>query len=72
MQVAYSLMVDRFANGDLSNDQNNIPSFQHQDLICLAGKKNHTLGPKNVGKHTQFHNLTCSHMCVLLRCSLNV
>eukprot|EP00434_Breviolum_minutum_P010295 symbB.v1.2.009085.t1/scaffold567.1/size186458/7 len=25
-------MVDRFANGDLSNDQNNIPSFQHQEL----------------------------------------
>ena len=31
-EVAYSLMVDRFANGDLSNDQNNIPSFQHQEL----------------------------------------
>ena len=32
-QVVYSLMVDRFANGDLSNDQRNIPSFQKQEGI---------------------------------------
>ena len=32
-QVVYSLMVDRFANGDLSNDQSNIPPFQQQDDI---------------------------------------
>ncbi|CAK9022956.1 unnamed protein product, partial [Durusdinium trenchii] len=31
-EVVYSLMVDRFANGDLSNDQHNIPSFQKQEL----------------------------------------
>eukprot|EP00435_Cladocopium_sp_Y103_P012619 s1297_g3.t1 len=31
-EVVYSLMVDRFANGDLSNDQSNIPSYQQQEL----------------------------------------
>lgn len=31
-EVVYSLMVDRFANGDLSNDQSNIPPFQQQEL----------------------------------------
>eukprot|EP00439_Symbiodinium_sp_Y106_P043440 s2875_g5.t1 len=30
--VAYSILVDRFANGDLSNDEVNIPDFQREEL----------------------------------------
>ena len=30
-KVTYSVMVDRFANGDISNDRHNIPAFQIQD-----------------------------------------
>ena len=30
--MVYSLLVDRFANADLSNDESNIPSFQKQEL----------------------------------------
>ena len=29
-EVVYSLLVDRFANADLSNDETNMPSFQKQ------------------------------------------
>ena len=30
--VAYSIMVDRFANGDLSNDETNLPDFQVDEM----------------------------------------
>ena len=30
-QVVYSVMVDRFANGDITNDLYNIPHYQKQD-----------------------------------------
>ncbi|CAE8624625.1 unnamed protein product [Polarella glacialis] len=31
-EVAYSVVVDRFANGDLTNDLTNIPDFQRKEL----------------------------------------
>ncbi|CAE7382352.1 susA, partial [Symbiodinium sp. CCMP2456] len=31
-EVVYSVMVDRFANGDITNDLHNIPHYQKQDL----------------------------------------
>eukprot|EP00931_Biecheleriopsis_adriatica_P028266 TRINITY_DN1687_c0_g2_i5.p1 TRINITY_DN1687_c0_g2~~TRINITY_DN1687_c0_g2_i5.p1 ORF type:complete len:3114 (-),score=646.00 TRINITY_DN1687_c0_g2_i5:69-8834(-) len=31
-EVTYSIFVDRFANGDLTNDQSNIPDFQRSEL----------------------------------------
>ncbi|CAE7621442.1 susA, partial [Symbiodinium sp. CCMP2456] len=30
--IFYSILVDRFANGDISNDQSNIPDFQRDEL----------------------------------------
>jgi len=31
-EVFYSILVDRFANGDITNDQSNIPDFQRDEL----------------------------------------
>ncbi|CAE7894089.1 mok12, partial [Symbiodinium microadriaticum] len=31
-EIFYSILVDRFANGDISNDQSNIPDFQRDEL----------------------------------------
>eukprot|EP00931_Biecheleriopsis_adriatica_P028267 TRINITY_DN1687_c0_g3_i1.p1 TRINITY_DN1687_c0_g3~~TRINITY_DN1687_c0_g3_i1.p1 ORF type:complete len:3167 (-),score=584.59 TRINITY_DN1687_c0_g3_i1:97-8973(-) len=31
-EVTYSIFVDRFANGDLSNDEANIPDFQREEM----------------------------------------
>ncbi|CAJ1377629.1 unnamed protein product [Effrenium voratum] len=31
-QVFYSILVDRFANGDISNDDSNIPDFQREQM----------------------------------------
>eukprot|EP00930_Biecheleria_cincta_P048555 TRINITY_DN3383_c0_g1_i4.p1 TRINITY_DN3383_c0_g1~~TRINITY_DN3383_c0_g1_i4.p1 ORF type:complete len:3154 (-),score=464.15 TRINITY_DN3383_c0_g1_i4:294-9755(-) len=38
-EVAYSIFVDRFANGDLTNDEVNIPDYQKDDLE--KGQPNH-------------------------------
>eukprot|EP00930_Biecheleria_cincta_P039601 TRINITY_DN27203_c0_g1_i1.p1 TRINITY_DN27203_c0_g1~~TRINITY_DN27203_c0_g1_i1.p1 ORF type:complete len:3112 (-),score=539.42 TRINITY_DN27203_c0_g1_i1:137-9322(-) len=31
-EVSYSIVVDRFANGNITNDKENIPGFQHEQL----------------------------------------